>query len=211
MTRAEADATSTANGGGVASFQAANSLAQSQPTVNAFIASGAAVIALTDVSVKAKAFAIGTPGFDDNFDSADVNTTDDTIQFPAHGLSTGDTVIYGSGATAIGTPGGDLSNDREFTAISSMTTICDSASAFRRRQSRIRATSSTGAPGVNSAIARTPGVDPTRDIIRFAVIHRFQNGDAVRYDPPIRVAHQRRHSTPPTPTMSVSLMTSRSS
>src|SRR5258708_1038885 len=36
---------------------------------------------------------------------------------------------------------------------------------------------------LDSLFTPGPGVDPTRDIIRFPVAHLFRNGQSVRYDP----------------------------
>jgi len=179
--RAEADAKANAASGGLGAMAAANPTATSSPTVTAFVGAGATVLALEDVLVLATATAVGEPGFGDTFDAANVDLAADTITFQEHGLISGDMVVYGSNGSPIGTPAGNLANDREFTIIRVDNDQLSFGAPFPSCEAGGADDACTG--DEDSLFDPAAGIDSERDIIRFAVPHRFRDGDAVRYDP----------------------------
>ena len=151
------------------------------PTVHADIGDNATVTAGGKVDVHADILAQTTHApLDDFFQPAtDVDTSDDTIHFDLHGLSTGTTVTYSpNGNTAIttddsaGGAGPALASDREYKVI-----VVDG--------NTIKLGSEFASTDGNTGDIFSPqsGVDPLRDRIRFDTPHLFQTGDAVKYSP----------------------------
>jgi hypothetical protein len=194
--RAAAHASAVAvNIGGVA-ISLLNSHGDVKPTVHSNIGDSAVVTALGRVDVLADILAqsdstdprLTTDTFTP---TTDVNTVDDTIYFPSHGLSTGDEVTYSpapadgaSANTPIGTddsvmdpnphpPLGtfeDTPQERDYRVI-----VVDS--------NRIKLGADFGTAEADTGDLLNPqsGVDPLRDRIRFEAPHLFKTGDAVKY------------------------------
>jgi parallel beta-helix repeat protein len=171
--RAEGDAAAKSYGGGAVDVGAANSRAHVNPTVNAFIDTGATIDVGGAVRVEALAQTQPAQSFDDTFTPDQATIEADTITFPSHGLASGDTVTYNpNGNTPIATAdGGSLSTVREYSVI-----------ATGDDTLQLGATFDAGAADSSDLFAPQAGVDAARDRIRFAVPHLFLTGDAVKYD-----------------------------
>ena len=172
--RAEGDAVAKAYGGGVVAVGASNAVATVQPTVNAFIDSGATLDVAGSVVVEALARAQPAQVLGDTFTPDQATIDADTISFTQHGLSNGDRVTYNpNGNAAIGTAdGGTLDPAREYSVIVTGENTIQLGAVFE-------ASAGSTADLLNPDV----GVDAARDTIRFAVSHGFRSGDAVKYTP----------------------------
>ncbi|MDA8440737.1 MAG: hypothetical protein M0Z51_18020, partial [Propionibacterium sp.] len=175
--RAESNATAKSYGGGGVQVGVAYATVTTAPTVSAYIAKS--VDAVTDgaVSVTSRALSESAGTLPDSYVAnashpvtqpdgstayqANVDLTTNTVFFQSHGLQTGDTVLYtGSGI-------GGLTTLRVYTVI-----------AVDANHLAFGDTFSTGSVD-STDLAGTSGVDPLRDMIRFAQPHNFVTGDQV--------------------------------
>ncbi|WP_457423984.1 right-handed parallel beta-helix repeat-containing protein [Roseateles sp. P5_E7] len=172
--RAEGDSTAKAYGGGVVDVGASNADAIVQPTVNAFIDTGATLDVDGSVTVEAFARAQPAQALNDFFNPDQATIDADSISFTQHGLSNGDRVTYDpNGNSAIGTADGStLQTGREYSVIVTGEDTLQLGTVFDA------STGSTADP-----LDPNVGVDAARDTIRFAVPHGFISGDAVKYTP----------------------------
>ena len=174
--RAEGNATAKSFGGGGIDVGVIFATVTASPTVDAYIGTGSDVTATGNITILADARSQKTSSvpLNDNFTPTnDVSPSADTITFTAHNLSTGDRVTYDrNGNTAIGTAdGGTLSAMREYSVVK----VDDN-------KIRLGAGFGAGAASTGGLFNTASGVDAARDVVRFAAEHRFQTGDAVRYD-----------------------------
>ncbi|UZJ27066.1 hypothetical protein RHODO2019_19090 (plasmid) [Rhodococcus antarcticus] len=164
-TRAEGNATSKSYGGGGVQVGVAAATVTTSPTVRAYLSSGVVVAVTGDVSVSAEARSAPAAGIQlgDTYGAnvADVSSTDNTLYFPSHGLTTGDSVLYIGG----GIPG--LTSGRVYTVI-----------AVDGDHVQLGATFLTATVNAGS-IPGASGVDPNRSVIRFSTVHNFATGDAI--------------------------------
>lgn len=176
-------------------------MATGSPVVDATVGDGTTVHAGGDVTVTAQALSQSTPGNagadPDLFTpSADVDpdgdgplgpvpvvdTANNTIRFPAHGLDTGDRVTCdpdpdGAGSTPANTPialagGGALQANREYGVI-----------AVDDDTLKLGAILTAASANTGDLFSPGTGVDAQRGVIRFESPHLFPTGDAVQYSP----------------------------
>src|SRR6185436_4636720 len=104
---------------------------------------------------------------DDNIVTGDVDTTADTLNFPSHGLQTGDVVFYANPGFDDDAPTTDpdiagLTHNREYNAL-----VIDSSHI-----------------ALGNEFNASTGVDDTHDLNVFSTPHNFKTGDQVKYDNP---------------------------
>ena len=181
LKQSEGDASAAAYGGGVVRIGAASATGTVNPTVTATIGSGTHITAGGDVSVEATSeYTPPAQPFGDTFNAGTtgVDPTDytaDVITFRQHGLATGDTVVYHNNGGSVSTfGGGTLQDGRTYGVIAPTSDTLNLGAQFK---------SSNISDAVGLLLKPgDAGVDPTRDMIRFASPHNFANGDPVRYD-----------------------------
>lgn len=184
-TRAEAHATASSYGGGVIDVGCAEATATSTPTVTAYIAAGTTITAGGNVSIQAKALGQSDSGktYDDQIQG--VNTTLDQITFPEHGVQTGDLVTYlpPEGVTPIQTPSGDLGGTDPYGDLREYAVIVIDPNTLQLGNEFDAAAVDTGDPhSTGDGFSTATGVDPSRNLIRFASPHYFRTGDTVQYN-----------------------------
>jgi hypothetical protein len=190
--RAEGDATAKDYGGGVVDFGNALAKVTTKPKITALIDTGSSITAGGSVTVDAEG--LSTPGqsFDDHIQAVD--TTNDLITFPSHGLSTGDSVTYKPNSpspilTANGALQSGLVNNqpRLYNVI-----VTDSKGKSLVGDLNIDPNATTDKLALGDLFDATTvnalapfqtsgGVDAARSMIRFAIPHNFQTGDSVLY------------------------------
>ncbi len=173
--RAEADALANNSGGGGVDVASTYAETSSLPVVRASVGTGSTVRIGGALLVDAESLAIPAS----NVPLTDLLTalvvhdapppasiaTWDSVQFPQHGLNTGDQVLYEStGAPITGLRSGHL-----------YSVIVLDANTLRF------GVTFTGALVDATALGSVSGVDPLRSMVRFAGPHHFENGDAVVY------------------------------
>ncbi|HYC46066.1 MAG TPA: LEPR-XLL domain-containing protein, partial [Burkholderiales bacterium] len=174
--QAEGDATAAVYGGGLVQVGAAQANGDIEPNVAASIGTGTTIDADGDVTVRARqGYTPPAIALTDFFDAGAVNYATDTVTFTAHGLATGDSVVYFSDTPApIALADGDtLQDNREYAVIVRSADTFTFGAQFAGAQ----ITNAVALVQTSGAV----GVDPVRDMIRFATPHKFANGDVVRY------------------------------
>jgi hypothetical protein len=170
--RAEGHATGKSYGGGGVDVGVPHATTTSKPTVVAYIGGGSKVVAGGNAKVLASALAVPTQVFTDEIQA--VTPGADSITFPSHGLVNDEQVVYapGTSATPIQTPTGPLDPSRNYRVITNGPDTLQLGAIFKA------STINAGDP-----LGLTSGVDPDRNMIRFATPHLFRTGDAVHYNP----------------------------
>jgi hypothetical protein len=171
--RAESHAQAQAYGGGIVQIGHATANATSDPTVKAYTLKDSTIKADGDVIISAQSHADKAPDvvLDDFIDGVD--TGNGTINFPNHGLSDGQPVVYqqGSATTPIQTPNGDLTSGRQFGAL-----------AFDKDDIRLGAAFDAKMASTGGFENTAFGIDTGRRTIKFPTPHQLVTGDAVKYD-----------------------------
>jgi len=168
----DADAASRGRSGGLVDISTLHADAETDPTVTAEIVPGAVIAAGGTLTISAL-YGQAPPTFSDGtFNAAsDVNLFSNEITFIAadgsplaHGLLTGDTVVY----DALGNPDvvDGLGDARTYNVIVTGTNALKLGPTFASFDAQ-----------------NTPYIDPDADTIRFATGHNLQDGDRVIYAP----------------------------
>jgi hypothetical protein len=203
-TSAEGHATANSYGGGGTDVGVPTSTVVTSPTVLSSIGVGSTLTVGGDLTAQALAHADKSTGPALTDFIQGVDTIKDTINFTDYGLQNGDPVLYqpASGSTPIqNSTAGDLQQylknpdgtfvtdaggnkiARTYHVLQVVTTDSQGNLAVDPNNLRLGDDFNGGQIDSGNLFATGSGVDPTRNVIRFAAAHAFQTGDAVRYVP----------------------------
>ena len=183
LEHAEGHTDASAYGGGVGQVGAANAVATTEPTVIAYAGSGSKILAGGNVTINAENLSNETgKALKDTYEanSGNVNQSNGSVEFPESGLNTGDAVLYVAGGS--GLPGMRQGCELAADGGCIYSVIVNGNRIQFGEQFVTKDVNTSGIPGFCSETEHPtscPGVDPNRNVIRFATPDNFATGDPV--------------------------------